>query len=95
MLELRRVKTEKFGQGGKDGWRTVAWTDTFSSQGQYLLASSQSPLFFVCPFPRSLSDEIYWAALLAFDEIYTQPTGEVPLVGMGSFQIERLEGGLT
>ncbi|GAA5948378.1 hypothetical protein JCM3765_001397 [Sporobolomyces pararoseus] len=59
MLELRRVKTEKFGKGGKDGWRTVAWTDTFSSQGQYLLAST-------------------------FDEIYTQPTGEVPLVGMGS-----------
>ncbi|GAA5883119.1 hypothetical protein JCM16303_006100 [Sporobolomyces ruberrimus] len=59
MLELRRVKTEKFGRGGKDGWRTVAWSDTFSSQGQYLLAST-------------------------FDEIYTQPTGEVPLVGMGS-----------
>lgn len=62
-----------------------------------ILAREQSvaSLSFVCPFPRSLSDEIYWAALLAFDEIYTQPTGEVPLVGMGSFQIERLEGGLT
>ncbi|GAA6064734.1 hypothetical protein JCM10212_000405 [Sporobolomyces blumeae] len=59
MLELRRVKTEKFGSGGKEGWRTVAWTDTFTGQGQYLLAST-------------------------FDEIYTQPTGEVPLVGMGS-----------
>jgi len=46
MLELKRVKEEKFGkyrQGdeeGKDGWRTVAWTDTFTGQGQYLLASS-------------------------------------------------------
>ncbi|POY75894.1 hypothetical protein BMF94_0977 [Rhodotorula taiwanensis] len=56
LLELRRVKHEKFGQ---EGWRTVAWTDTFTSQGQYLLAS-------------------------AFDEVYCQPTGEVPLVGLGS-----------
>ncbi|GAA5965404.1 hypothetical protein JCM8115_002023 [Rhodotorula mucilaginosa] len=56
LLELRRVKHEKFGQ---QGWRTVAWTDTFTSQGQYLLAS-------------------------AFDEVYCQPTGEVPLVGLGS-----------
>ncbi|GAA5935009.1 hypothetical protein JCM10213_000618 [Rhodosporidiobolus nylandii] len=59
LLELRRVKQEKFGREGPDGWRTVAWTDSFWSQGQYLLAS-------------------------AFDEIYMQPTGEVPLVGMGS-----------
>ncbi|GAA6025122.1 hypothetical protein JCM11491_004394 [Sporobolomyces phaffii] len=59
LLELKRVKTEKFGSGGPDGWRSIAWSDTFSSQGQYLLAST-------------------------FDEIYTQPTGEVPLVGMGS-----------
>ncbi|GAA5879466.1 hypothetical protein JCM1840_007048 [Sporobolomyces johnsonii] len=59
MLELRRVKQEKFGAGGEDGWRTVAWTDTFTGQGQFLLAST-------------------------FDEVYSQPTGEVPLVGMGS-----------
>jgi hypothetical protein len=46
MLELKRVKTEKFGSGGTEGWRTIAWSDTFSSQGQYLLATSQSaPLF--------------------------------------------------
>ncbi|GAA6057072.1 hypothetical protein JCM3770_001444 [Rhodotorula araucariae] len=56
MLELRRVKQEKF---GPEGWRTLAWTDTFTSQGQYLLAST-------------------------FDEVYCQPTGEVPLVGLGS-----------
>ncbi|KPV72572.1 uncharacterized protein RHOBADRAFT_55673 [Rhodotorula graminis WP1] len=56
MLELRRVKHDKF---GPEGWRTVAWTDTFTSQGQYLLAST-------------------------FDEVYCQPTGEVPLVGLGS-----------
>ncbi|GAA5902292.1 hypothetical protein JCM8208_007251 [Rhodotorula glutinis] len=56
MLELRRVKHEKF---GPEGWRTAAWTDTFTSQGQYLLAST-------------------------FDEVYCQPTGEVPLVGLGS-----------
>ncbi|GAA6013233.1 hypothetical protein JCM10207_000827 [Rhodosporidiobolus poonsookiae] len=59
LLELRRVKQEKFGTEGPGGWRTVAWTDTFTGQGQFLLAST-------------------------FDEIYMQPTGEVPLVGMGS-----------
>jgi len=56
MLELRRVKHDKF---GPEGWRTAAWTDTFTSQGQYLLAST-------------------------FDEVYCQPTGEVPLVGLGA-----------
>ncbi|KAJ8292309.1 Protease 4 [Rhodotorula toruloides] len=56
LLELRRVKQERL---GRDEWRTVAWTDTFTSQGQYLLAST-------------------------FDEVYCQPTGEVPLVGLGS-----------
>ncbi|GAA5858034.1 hypothetical protein JCM8547_006672 [Rhodosporidiobolus lusitaniae] len=58
LLELRRVKQDKFGKG-PEGWRTIAWTDTFYGQGQYLLAS-------------------------AFDEVYLQPSGEVPLVGMGS-----------
>lgn len=38
LLELRRVKQERL---GRDEWRTVAWTDTFTSQGQYLLASSK------------------------------------------------------
>lgn len=38
---------------------TIAWTDTFTSQGQYLLAS-------------------------AFDHVYIQPSGSVPLVGMSS-----------
>ncbi|KAM0790960.1 hypothetical protein ACM66B_004265 [Microbotryomycetes sp. NB124-2] len=56
LLELRRVKQERLGQ---DGFRTIAWTDSFNSQGQYLFATM-------------------------FDEVYTQPTGEVPLVGMGS-----------
>ncbi|KAK4701120.1 protease IV, partial [Phenoliferia sp. Uapishka_3] len=63
LLELRRTKQEKMGNG-PEGWRSVAWTDTFSSQGQFLLAS-------------------------AFDEVYTQPTGEVPLVGMGAFQSDQ------
>lgn len=53
---MRRTKREKF---GKDGWRSVAWTDSFSSQGQYLFATT-------------------------FDEVFTQPTGGVPLVGMSS-----------
>ncbi|KAI5474521.1 protease IV [Pseudohyphozyma bogoriensis] len=54
LVELRKTKQEKL---GVDGWRTIAWTDTFQSQGQYLLAT-------------------------CFDEVYTQPTGDVPLVGM-------------
>ncbi|PWN42778.1 hypothetical protein IE81DRAFT_323127 [Ceraceosorus guamensis] len=37
---------------------TIAWTDTFSSQGAFLLAS-------------------------AFDEVYIQPSGSVPLRGIG------------
>ncbi|KAL8280683.1 hypothetical protein RQP46_007006 [Phenoliferia psychrophenolica] len=60
LLELRRTKQEKLGTG-PDGWRSVAWTDSFNSQGQFLFAS-------------------------CFDEVYTQPTGEVPLVGIGTTQ---------
>lgn len=60
LLQLRRIKQETLGKDsdGNDKWRTVAWSDTWTSQGQFLFAS-------------------------AFDEVYCQPTGEVPLVGMG------------
>lgn len=43
LLELRRVKQERL---GKEGWRTVAWTDSFQSQGQYLFASCECLLAF-------------------------------------------------
>ncbi|SCV69177.1 BQ2448_2197 [Microbotryum intermedium] len=56
LLELRCTKHERLGQ---EAWKTIAWSDTFTSQAQYLFAS-------------------------CFDEVYTQPTGEVPLVGMGT-----------
>jgi hypothetical protein len=39
--------------------RTIAVTDTFSSQGDYVLAT-------------------------AFDEVYLQPSGEIPLTGLGA-----------
>jgi hypothetical protein len=39
LLELRKAKEERLGKGN---WRTVAWTDSFTSQGQYLFATGQS-----------------------------------------------------
>ena len=39
LLELRRTKQERL---GKENWRTVAWTDSFTSQGQYLFASGKT-----------------------------------------------------
>jgi signal peptide peptidase SppA len=42
----------------EDGPVTIAWADTFSSQGAYLLAS-------------------------AFDQVYVQRSGDVPLTGVG------------
>lgn len=40
LLDLRRTKQEKMGTG-PDGWKSVAWTDTFHSQGQFLFASGE------------------------------------------------------
>lgn len=54
--EFRVAKREQF---GPDARPTIAWTDTFSNQGSFLLAS-------------------------AFDRVYMQPTGTVPLVGLSS-----------
>ncbi|WFD36303.1 hypothetical protein MCUN1_003182 [Malassezia cuniculi] len=53
--EFRRTKKEQYGEK----ITTVAWTDSFSSQGAYLLAS-------------------------AFDRVYVQPAGEVPLTGLSA-----------
>lgn len=54
--ELNRHKAETL---GPENWRSIAFTDSFESQGQYALAS-------------------------AFNEIYIQPSGDVPLVGVSS-----------
>ena len=51
LLELRRSKQEKLGTG-PDGWRSVAWTDTFGSQGQYLLASCEAALRIIQRIPE-------------------------------------------
>ncbi|GAK65522.1 protease IV sppA [Moesziomyces antarcticus] len=54
--EFKIAKKEQFGDKAKP---SIAWADTFNSQGQYLLAS-------------------------AFDELWIQPTGSVPLTGLGA-----------
>lgn len=56
LIELKNVKESRLGPGK---FRTVAFTETFRSQGEYTMASG-------------------------FDEIYCQPTGEIPLVGINS-----------
>ncbi|KAH9444610.1 hypothetical protein MJO28_013360 [Puccinia striiformis f. sp. tritici] len=56
ILELKISKDQSLGPGK---FRTVAFTETFRSQGEYTMASG-------------------------FDEIYCQPTGEIPLVGINS-----------
>lgn len=38
LLELRRHKHERL---GRENWRTVAWTDSFTSQGQYMFATGE------------------------------------------------------
>lgn len=55
LAEFRREKQEQFGVK----ITTVAWTDSFASQGAYMLAS-------------------------AFDRVFVQPSGAVPLVGLSS-----------
>ncbi|KAA1085368.1 hypothetical protein PGT21_004654 [Puccinia graminis f. sp. tritici] len=56
LLDLKISKQSSLGAGK---FRTVAFTETFRSQGEYTMASG-------------------------FDEIYCQPTGEIPLVGINS-----------
>jgi len=56
LYELKMSKANTLGPGK---FRTVAFTETFRSQGEYTMASG-------------------------FDEIYCQPTGEIPLVGINS-----------
>ncbi|WFD30281.1 hypothetical protein MSPP1_001298 [Malassezia sp. CBS 17886] len=54
--EFRAAKREQFGDERPS---SIAWTDSFDSQGAYLLAT-------------------------AFDRVYMQPSGQVPLVGLSS-----------
>lgn len=61
LLELRKAKEERLGKGK---WRTVAWTDSFTSQGQYMFATGErqcpqvscATLSLTCPFlPKHLT----------------------------------------
>ncbi|EPQ29850.1 uncharacterized protein PFL1_02523 [Pseudozyma flocculosa PF-1] len=54
--EFKMAKRDQFGEKARP---SIAWADTFDSQGAYLLAS-------------------------AFDEVWLQPTGTVPLTGLGA-----------
>lgn len=70
--ELNKVKAEKFG----NEWRSIAITDTFDSQSQFTLATAFNEVFkiAVIAIPTDFQD----------CQIYMQPTGEVPLTGVGS-----------
>ncbi|SOV02382.1 related to Signal peptide peptidase [Ustilago sp. UG-2017a] len=54
--EFKRAKKQQHGEKARP---SIAWADTFNSQGSFLLAS-------------------------AFDELWMQPTGSVPLTGLGA-----------
>ena len=54
MLQLKKDKAKELGE---DKFTTIAFTDSFNSQSDYVFAS-------------------------AFDKVYCQPTGAVPLVGL-------------
>lgn len=59
MQAIHEFKQAKKQQHGDKARPTIAWADTFNSQGSFLLAS-------------------------AFDELWMQPTGSVPLTGLGA-----------
>ena len=54
--EFKLAKREQFGDKARP---SIAWADSFDSQGNFLLAS-------------------------AFDEVWLQPSGQVPLTGLGA-----------
>ena len=59
MQAIHEFKLAKKQQHGENARPSIAWADTFSSQGSFLLAS-------------------------AFDELWMQPAGSVPLTGLGA-----------
>ncbi|CBQ73966.1 related to Signal peptide peptidase [Sporisorium reilianum SRZ2] len=59
MQAIHEFKLAKKQQHGESARPSIAWADTFNSQGSFLLAS-------------------------AFDELWMQPAGSVPLTGLGA-----------
>ncbi|SPO27713.1 related to Signal peptide peptidase [Ustilago trichophora] len=59
MQAIHEFKLAKKQQHGEKARPSIAWADTFNSQGSFLLAS-------------------------AFDELWMQPTGSIPLTGLGA-----------
>lgn len=59
MQAIHEFKTAKKEQHGEKARPSIAWADTFNSQGNFLLAS-------------------------AFDELWMQPAGSIPLTGLGA-----------
>lgn len=59
MQAIHEFKQAKKQQHGDMARPSIAWADTFNSQGSFLLAS-------------------------AFDELWMQPTGSIPLTGLGA-----------
>ncbi|CDW94038.1 hypothetical protein [Sporisorium scitamineum] len=59
MQAIHEFKLAKKQQHGENAKPSIAWADTFNSQGSFLLAS-------------------------AFDELWMQPAGSVPLTGLGA-----------
>ena len=59
MQAIHEFKLAKKQQHGDKARPSIAWADTFNSQGSFLLAS-------------------------AFDELWMQPTGSIPLTGLGA-----------
>lgn len=59
MQAIHEFKLAKKEQHGEKARPSIAWADTFNSQGNFLLAS-------------------------AFDELWIQPAGSVPLTGLGA-----------
>lgn len=59
MQAIHEFKLAKKQQHGEKARPSIAWADSFNSQGSFLLAS-------------------------AFDELWMQPTGSIPLTGLGA-----------
>ncbi|TKY84631.1 hypothetical protein EX895_006533 [Sporisorium graminicola] len=59
MQAIHEFKLAKKQQHGEQARPSIAWADTFNSQGSFLLAS-------------------------AFDELWMQPAGSIPLTGLGA-----------
>lgn len=79
LYELKMSKANTLGPGK---FRTVAFTETFRSQGEYTMASGFDEVGHVAA--RVIQPYRDWYRLSIAWKIYCQPTGEIPLVGINS-----------